>query len=90
MVRIFTPKIKRLLWHSVQQFIVAIVVFALAIALTFVEDFCRASHRPLWLIIWIESLTVWLAIVDGVALISISGLLLFQSVQEFVKKTMGA
>jgi hypothetical protein len=33
---------------------------------------------------------VWLAIVDGVALISISGLLLFQSVQEFVKKTMGA
>lgn len=89
MAKLLTPKIKRLLLDSAQQFIVAIFVFAFAIALTFVEDFCRNTHRPPWIIVWIEVVSVWLAAVDGIALICISGYTLFSSIQEFVRRTRG-
>ena len=89
MARFLNARIKRLLSHSGQQFFVGLVVFAFAIGLTFVEDFCRTTHRPQWLIIWIEVLTVWFAIVDGIALISLTGFVLFRSMQEFVKEAKG-
>ena len=87
MARLFTQRVLNLLAHSVQHFIIAIVIFCLAIALTYVEDFCVKYHRPQWLVWGISILSVWMFIVDAIVLGSIIAIVGYRLVREFASET---
>jgi uncharacterized membrane protein len=86
MAKFFSPKMKRLLAHSLVQFISVLVFSAFAIALTFVGDFCRTSHRPAWLIDGFEWLSICVFIVDGISLISITAIVPWRLIRNFLKE----
>ena len=85
MAKLLSPKIKKLLAHSVQQYIAALIVLALAVALTFFEDICRKMDRPHWLILGIGWISVWLFIVDAIDIVSTSIIFLWRVIREVGK-----
>jgi len=75
---IWTEEIK----HSVKTFAFAVVIFALAIGLTYVEDFCVAQKRPPWLIIGVQALSIWMFIVDAVVLFNLGLRVILRSIRS--------
>jgi hypothetical protein len=62
---------RRIIKDSFQTFIIAILVFAFAFLLTFVEDFAVKTNRPKWAINGIEGLSVLLFIGDGLVILAV-------------------
>lgn len=56
--------------HSLYGFVYCFCVFIFAILLTFLEDFCVESKRPMWLIWGIRGISIFAFIADGVAFVS--------------------
>jgi len=86
MAKFFNPKMKRLLVHSLGQFVVVLILFATTIALSFVEDFCRRTDRPAWMTNWVEWLSICLAIADGISLLSICLIVPYRLFREFLNE----
>ena len=65
---LFSAAFRRELRRSLELFISGAVVFVLAIALTFVADWCRAQKRPDWLVLGIEGLSLFMFVADGIVI----------------------
>ncbi|MGA2137522.1 MAG: hypothetical protein ABSH14_01545 [Verrucomicrobiia bacterium] len=89
MSRLFSLKLRKLLLHSVQHFVIAIVIFAMAIALTYLEDYCVEHHRPAWLVFGVQMLSIWMFIVDCIVVGSIVAIVGVRSIREFAAQSHG-
>ncbi|MEY2561161.1 MAG: hypothetical protein QOG51_1576 [Verrucomicrobiota bacterium] len=63
---LFTAAFRRELRRSLELFVSGAVVFAAAVALTYVEDWCRAQHRPEWVVLGVQGLSIFMFVADGI------------------------
>ena len=85
-MNLFSPQIRRTVRHSFQTFVVAALAFAFAILLTFVEDFCVKTKRPIWLINGIEVLSIVLFIGEALVVLAVVARIVFAAFREFVNE----
>jgi hypothetical protein len=85
-MRLFSQKTLRTMRESLGTFLLASVVTALAILLSFVEDFCRASHRPQWLCVGVECFAVILFIADSIVLLAVVARVLIATIKDVIDR----
>lgn len=65
---LFSAAFRRELRRSFELFVSGAIVFVVAIALTYVEDWCRAQHRPDWVVFGVQGLSLFMFVADGIVL----------------------
>lgn len=65
----FSQDFRRRFKHTGESFLLCVLLFASAIALTYVEDWMRTSQRPEWLIMGVDAISIALFVTDGIAFI---------------------
>jgi hypothetical protein len=60
---------------------------AFAIILTFVEDFCRKTHRPEWLVGGIQFLSIVMFVADALVILRIAFRILCKELKGFLDRT---
>lgn len=85
-MEIFSPRLKRLLQHSIGSFLFAFLMMVLAVALTYVEDLCREQNRPAWLVNGIEIISIMLFVTDSIAILTLCIKLLLESCRDVFRK----
>jgi uncharacterized membrane protein YkgB len=68
--------------HSAETFVIVLVTFSFAIALTYVEDWAHATNRPLWLQYGLTAISILIFVADGIAIICNCASLIRQSIQD--------
>jgi CheY-like chemotaxis protein len=79
-IKVLSPEAK----HAIKNFFYALVLFGLAIGLTFVPDLCLRTNRPTWLVAGIEVVSIWLFLMDGIVLCGMSSIFALRAVIYFV------
>jgi hypothetical protein len=64
---------KRIASHCLTVFAIALVMFFIATALTYVEDGLKALDRPKWLQHGVAAISMGLFILDGVLIVGMAG-----------------
>jgi hypothetical protein len=82
---IFNERVKHLLQHSVQQFVIVAFMLLGAIGLTFIEDWLRTSNRPKWLIDGVQLLSIMLFLIDSIVIISVFAIIGYRIVQGYIR-----
>jgi hypothetical protein len=78
----FSNRMRELMKHAVGMLIIAVVILACAIALTFVIDWMRQTDRPPWLISGAEFLSVVIFVADGIAIIVICFKVIIEAIRD--------
>ena len=73
--------------HSFRNSLVALIILAFAVGLTYIEDFCTTTHRPEWLKSGVTAISIYLLIVDGVVVCGIAGIVGWRQVVHMWKST---
>ena len=73
---------KAVLRDLVGSTIVALLFLGVAIGLSFLEDWCRDAHRPTYLLVTIEIISIAAIIGDGIIWLS----LVYEGVKSALKK----
>jgi len=89
-----TPVIRTALederWQLARDFLlnftVTVILFAVAIALTFLEDWCVYSKRPDYLCFAIKTISIALLLIDGITLICICAITAVSLVSKYSQK----
>ena len=63
----FSAAFKIIMRHTVESALLATLLLGIALALTFLEDYCVASHRPAWFTFGVEVISVVAFIADATA-----------------------
>lgn len=82
-MRILSAKTRKAIRESAQTFMLAVMVCAFAILLTFVQDFAKKTGRPEWLRMGIEIFSVLLFIGDVLVVLAVVARIVFIAVREF-------
>ncbi len=67
----FTARFRRKAKHALEAFLLFVIILAFAIALTYVVDWMRSTHRPAWLVWGVEGLSMFASAADGVMLVGV-------------------
>jgi hypothetical protein len=78
-----SAKIRKAIRESAQTFILAFMICAFAILLTFVQDFANKTGRPEWLRMGIEIFSAMLFIGDALVVLAVVARIVFIAVREF-------
>lgn len=75
MWRSLSPYTKKQICEAYGNFLSAVLMLGFAIGLSYLEDFLHYTKRPEWLCFGTELISITLFILDGIVIISISGIL---------------
>lgn len=67
---------------SLCAFAFMLLIMALAVALTYAEDWARAENRPEWLLFGFHGISILLFITDGIAIAGLCAKLILHSVRD--------
>ena len=81
-MKLLSARTRRTIRESAQTFCIALVVFLLAIILTFVEDWCVKLNRPQWLITGIKVFSVMMFVGDGLVMLAIGVRIVVRAIRE--------
>jgi hypothetical protein len=82
---LLTPQTKRLIKDSFQTFVLALCLFAFAIGLSFVEDFCKYTQRPRWMNYGLEYISIVFFVTDALVMIGVAIRIVLRTVKETVE-----
>jgi hypothetical protein len=81
-MRLLSAKTKRIILESTQTFLIALFLFGFAIALTFLEDWCLKTQRPIWLTTGIEIISMVMFFSDALVVLAICVRVLMTGLKE--------
>lgn len=84
-MRLLSAKTKKVLRDSAQTFVLAVVLFGFAICLTFVEDWCKKTHRPPWLLNGIEIVSIAMFVTDLLVILAICVRVIVTALKETIE-----
>lgn len=72
--------------HFALTFFLGLLLAGGAVGLSYVVDFLHATNRPQWLIIGVDVVTIILAVMDAILVVSVAGIALWRAIEEFARK----
>lgn len=82
----FSKRIREILKHALGMVVVGIVILACAIALTFLVDWMKQTHRPKWLITGAEGMSVMMFVADGIAIVAVCFRVIIEAIRDLFRK----
>jgi hypothetical protein len=78
----FSAAFRRRIRHSAEMFLLLALLLGFAISLSFLEDWLRHHHRPAWILIGVQTLTVISFVTDAISFGLVCINLLYHGMKE--------